>query len=295
MVWTFIYQKDNSLLILKYLFLSFFIGIFIVGFDPYVTNSIDHGTPLYPVFGSDFDILMLNNPSDFQNTNPFGNLFRSVFSHSMAGVTNFTYRIPFVINVEDLQAFQTPDVRLSGFGPLFSGAIVLCIFNLLQFLRSNGYCMLKNQFRSILSFIVVFLMISVLINPSSWWARFVPQLWLIPLFLSLSFFAVERKSRLLYYLNHLFILVLAVNVLLISSVYLYSQIEITEAMHEQFGHLPSINKGDIQIKFQETYSNRIRFNEKNIVYEELKELNASNSFKLPYSDTIIHIVNSTSA
>ena len=295
MVWTFINQKENSLIILKYLLLSFFIGIFIVGFNPYITNSIDHGTPLYPVFGSDFDLLMLNTPSDFQNANPFGNLFRSIFSRSTAGVSNSAYRIPFLFTIDDLQAFQTPDVRLSGFGPLFSGAIVLCIFNLLQFFRSNDHFMLKNHFRSVRPFIILFLMISVLINPSSWWARFVPQLWLIPLFLSLSFFAAERKFRLFYYLNHLLILVLVVNVLLISFVYLHSQIESTEAMHEQLGHLSSINKEDIQIKFQETYSNRIRFNENNIVYHEVKELNASNSFKLPYSDTIIHIVNSTSA
>lgn len=293
MVWISIYQKERSLLILKCLLFSFLFGILVIGYNPYITNSIDHGNPFYPVFGSDFDVLTSNTPANFQNVNSFTNLFISIFSHSMAGVTNSTYKMPFTITIDDLEAFQTPDVRLSGFGPLFSGAIVISIFNLFRYFKSNIRYALNNQSISLKLLIILLLLISVLVNPSSWWARFAPQLWLIPLFLSLFISTVERKPRWVSILNILLIYVLVINVLLISSVYFHSQINGTEAMNEQLDSLSSVENEKIKIKFSETYSNRIRLKEKGIIYEEVEELNSFKPLKLLYSDTQIYLVNST--
>jgi len=286
--WIFIYKKEKLVLISKCLFFSFLIGSLIVGYNPYVTNTVNQGNPFYPVVGSDIDILQSNTPSSFQNTNSFENLFSSIFSHPKIGIIDSEYKIPFIFSIEDLKAFRTPDVRISGFGPLFSGAIIICLFNLFGVLKAKKHPMLKDPDISIKSLIILLIFISVIINPSSWWARFVPQLWLIPIFSLLL--SLNLKTRLFNYSNIFLILILVINVLLISSVYVYYQVKLTENMNEELDYLSSLNNEEIKVHFHYFYSNRVRLNERDIKYEEVPQLNVSPSIELSWSDTQIYIV-----
>ena len=287
--WIFVYQKEKLVLISKCLFLSFLVGSLIVGYNPYVTNTIDHGNPLYPILGSNVDIITYNKPVSFLNMNPIENFFSSIFSYPTAGVNAAESKIPFVFSLEDFDAFRYPDVRISGFGPLFSGAIILSLFNLFGILVITKRCkILKNSDISIKLLIFVLIIISVLINPESWWARYVPQLWLIPIFSLL--FLPHTKNKLLNYSSCFLILILFINVIMISSVYLNYQILGTENLNKQFDDLSSLNDKEIKVDFNEFNSNRIRLIERGIKYDEVQQLNSSLSFELFNSNTQVYVL-----
>jgi hypothetical protein len=285
--WIFIYKKEKLFLISKCLLLSFVVGSLVVGFNPYVTNIIDHGNPLYPTLGSNIDIMTCNKPVSFQNINPIENLFSSIFSHPDAGVGVAQFKMPFTFYHDDFEAFRSADVRISGFGPMFSGAIVLALLNLFAILALKKRDVLKDPNISIKLLVFVLILISVFVNPESWWARYVPQLWLIPIF-SL-FFLFNIKTNLLNYISYILILILFINVIMISSVYLNYQISGTETLNEQLDYLSSLHDKEIKINFNEFISNKIRLTERGVKYEEVQQLNFPPSFKLFNSDTQIYI------
>jgi len=287
--WIFMYQKEKFVLISKCLFLSFLMGLLIVGYNPYVTNTLDHGNPLYPIIGSDIDIITANKPVSFQNENSLKNLFSSIFSHPSAWINAAEYKIPFVFSYEDLNEFCYSDVRVSGFGPLFSGAIILCLLNLLAILELKKiHHILKNPDTSIKFLTFVLILFSVLINPESWWARYVPQLWLIPIFSVLLL--PNLKNKLVNYSSYFLILTLLINVIMVSSVYVHYQILGTEDLKEQLDYLSSLNDKDIKVDFNDFHSNRIRLIERGIKYEEVQQLNLTPSFSLGGTLTQIYII-----
>jgi len=85
-----VYQKEKIKLISKYIGVAFFIGAIFVGYNPYVTNTLEHNNPFYliPFLGSvssvggATDLLSVQDvPANFHNQPSFVNLIRSVFSH----------------------------------------------------------------------------------------------------------------------------------------------------------------------------------------------------------------------
>ncbi len=110
---------------------TFIVATF-VGWHPYVTNTVSSGHPFYPMAGVgalDFKPFL---PQGFERMNRFEKLAASVFSTSsngiwipdeagkVHGVVEARLKLPFFISEEELSVFKAPDVRLGGFGPLFS-------------------------------------------------------------------------------------------------------------------------------------------------------------------------------
>lgn len=151
----------------KILFISSIISIFIgllLNTNPYLTNLINYGHPLYPLMGDDFtDIMTGNTPMLFGNGR-FIDFFNSIFS----------------INL------PTYDQRIGGYGPLM-GLILILSFAILiiSFKRIPKVC----------TYIALSALASCLIFDQSWWARYIPQLWLIP---SLALYVSLRYTKLKY-------------------------------------------------------------------------------------------------
>ncbi len=355
LLWIFIYQKEKFVPILTCLFIGFLAGSLFVGYDPYVTNITDHGNPFYPIIGSDIDVITTNQPVSFQNINRLENLFVSVFSHSRAQIGAYSdFQIPFVFSPGDLVAFCCPDVRIGGFGPLFSGAIILCLLSLVIISTAERQnIILKNPYVSVKFLVFVLILISVLINPESWWARYVPQLWLIPIFSLL--FSTNKKNKLLEYTSYFLIFTLIINILMVSSVYLGFQFIGTGVLNKQLDYLSSSNQPEdiysvndkktkidfniasetiylieqrmehkettasdytsflnkkvdyllssnrpnnlsslenktIKVDFNQFAANRIRLAERGIEYDEVHNLNLTQSFDLFESKTRVYII-----
>jgi hypothetical protein len=120
-----VYQKEKFKLVSKYQAVAFFIEAIFVGYNPYVTNTLEHHNPFYPVpflgsmssVGRATDLLSVQDtPANFHNQPLLLNLIRSVFSHQEVYTKPTEFKIPFTFFSSELDAFYRPDGRVSGFG-----------------------------------------------------------------------------------------------------------------------------------------------------------------------------------
>jgi len=309
--WFFIYHKEKMSMVIKFLLLSFIIGIVIIGYNPYITNTFNHGNPFYPVVGAGIDIIGPNKPVSFQNIYPFEELLRSIFSHpSLNASATPEYQIPFIFSCRDLEPFSGPDPITGGFGPVFSGAIILSLLNTFSIFRSKKriYKILKSPDASLELLTLLLILISVLINSESWWARYAPQLWLLPILLlllnikdkSLNYKegfkntqSTKSEGLLRFSISYFLILVLLVNISVISGQYAFSQYTGTKILDRQLNYLSSLDE-NVTVDFHRCNSNRFRLIERGIEYTEIQKLNCSPSLQLWRSGTRIYILNQTS-
>ena len=148
-------------------------GVCVLGADPYLTNTVRYGHPFYPALGENEDmprIMLENRPREFRDMSGAERFARSLFSapkNAVAGPS--VLRPPWIVTRDDIFQLAHYDLRIGGFGPLFGAAFVMSL-PLLFFVRGSP------AFWAAL----VFVGTSVAINPESWWARYVPQLWWFP-------------------------------------------------------------------------------------------------------------------
>lgn len=161
------------------------VGIFVIGFAPYANNILNFGHPFYPIMGPEDtrDIMLINTPERIETVGPFWAFWLSLFSETMQGfAADPALKTPFMVSSEELRAAGGPDTRIAGFGPFFSGA----------FLVSLGLATLAAWFHRdnfkvrICLFSAAAMLLFTLIFPENWWARYVPQLWLLPLAVALA-------------------------------------------------------------------------------------------------------------
>lgn len=261
--------------------ISILVGICFIGYSPYIINTIRHGHPFYPIFGpGSADIVTSDMPANFLEMNRFEKLFLSIFSKSENVFQPKVSRLkwPFTVSKDELNAFGFPDTRVGGWGPLFGGVIIISMVILLF-----GFGMDLRKAK-VAAGVSLFIMISIIVNWESWWARFSPQLWIIPMpFIILSKYI---QKGLLKHLGRILILALAINVILVSTSYIRWQYHFNGLLKQQ---LRSVGKEQDQIlvKFYDFRSNRVRFNELDIRYKEIKEFKCLKYTQLISSDTKI--------
>jgi len=187
----------------KYIKTVLVIGTLIIltGISPFYTNFRDYGHPFYPVCGKNRIIVINNPPVGFKNMSAMERLFRSTFSESVQSIDNTNIqeydnpvrlKIPFTINkksfgdIPNAYAFCFADMRIGGFGYLWSGILLLSLFYL-PFIRFRN----KKE-KNIFWLITPMVLVSAFTNPHCWWARLIPQFWLFPLFI--LFFGMLQEN-----------------------------------------------------------------------------------------------------
>ena len=123
--------------------------------------------------GRDFEVGQVN--MGFYRKNRFEKLALSLFAQSRNSLQEPpVLKVPFHVSAGEALAFTTWDTRFAGWGPLFSGALVISLVMMVFLWREK-----RDAFR-IGAVVITWLLVSVLIFPEPWWARFVPQVWFLP-------------------------------------------------------------------------------------------------------------------
>jgi hypothetical protein len=169
--------------------LTLVVGAVVLGYNPYVTNTIHRHQPFYPVLGSAAfpsltaqgkeGIIRWETPKNFLTHNRLVRLGYATFGRPgnapYGHVPNATLMVPFTATPADLFFYKYHETRVSGFGPFFSGAFILSfalgLWLLLQPTPARGAAFL----------VVAAITASLLISPHLWWARYGPQFWLLPI------------------------------------------------------------------------------------------------------------------
>jgi len=273
---------------------AFLLGLIIFGFSPYVTNTLSQGNPFYPALGTDrADYTAPQFPSNFTGRNSAFLLFFSIFAKcdNVRGPDKTAVlKVPFTVSRDELKAFTDTNPKQGGFGPLFSGAILLA-FTVFAAALINFYLLRGRLIRGddpldpekyeidrqtnigIGLFSSALVLLTCLINPASSLARFIPQMWLIPIFaFFLSYFS---KNQLLRIFGYFIIITLLLNNALVSVTYYKYNSQITRVYHQRLGKMAQESKENPnQFYFGHFRTSNVwRFNRLGITFEvvELKE------------------------
>jgi hypothetical protein len=180
------------------------LGVCLWGYNPYITNTLHRHQPFYPILGS------ANYPSLAQQGNDGNEKYETPknmvgrklpirFVYSVFGRPgNQPYREgknaslmwPFTARLHDLYTYTYQEPRVAALGPFFSGCLLLSIA-LGVWLLFN----LNSSSRWLLVLATATIAASLLISKDSWWPRYGPQLWLLPIIPMLFAFR-ESSSRL---------------------------------------------------------------------------------------------------
>lgn len=175
------------------------VAIVLLGWSPYMRNFLDFGHVFHPIMGAQAvdimsgEIPALNNtPEVLENLSAAERFLFSLFSETHAGYNTTPHlKIPFLMSAQELRAAGGVDVRLGGFGPFFSGVFVLAVACALALILRPRW---RNRTTLGLLLIAGALLFSVLVMPQNWWARYVPQFWLVPLCIAAAAISTEKRA-----------------------------------------------------------------------------------------------------
>ncbi|CAG7639204.1 hypothetical protein PAESOLCIP111_04020 [Paenibacillus solanacearum] len=241
------------------------IGVVLIGYNPYVTNTLRFGHPFYPVAGEEkIDVVKNFTPRNLEQMNPLEQIGASYFAVTTGNSTEkkpTKFKMPFTFSGNELTAFAEPDVAVSGFGPLFSGVLLLSLIVLVLAFRSRSGPALAA------TAVIALLIVSAVINPAAWWARYVPQLWAVPLicvWLALSL----QGYRMLRAAGWTLAAVIAVNSLLVTGVYADKQAGWSNELRAQLQQLQAMGQ-PVGADFGYSWSNRERLKSLGIAFEDM--------------------------
>jgi hypothetical protein len=267
---------------------SFLLGFILFGFSPYVTNTLSQGNPFYPALGTDrSDYTAPQFPSNFTGRNSVFLLFYSIFAKSdnVRGMDKMAFlKVPFTVSRDELEAFTDTNAKQGGFGPLFGGAILLASIVFAAALTDlyrlrgkltrgrdsagpDGFEISRQKNISIGLFCSALILLTCLINPASSLARFIPQMWLFPIFAFLL--AYFSKNQLIRIVGYAIIILLFLNNALVAFAYYRYNCEITSVYSQRLGEMAQKSKENpIQVCFGQFRTSSIwRFEQLGIIFE----------------------------
>ncbi len=246
------------------LIVPFLLGIFLFGYNPYVTNYVHRGHPFYPLMGSaeypSHDkqgrdpVELYETPMNMKGRNAFYRHFYGIFGrpYNLFDGSDVKFMWPFHIRWKDVEYFRYHDLRIGGFGPFFSGALIISLALLIiAFLRPGIP-------RGIISLSIITIIASLAISRHTWWARFAPQVWWLPIIAVIAGLAVRRR-RILWWTSAGLAAILLINATLVAGVHFKWEIIATRKTYEQLAFLK--DKGDVEVDFayfQEPFSERLK-------------------------------------
>jgi hypothetical protein len=248
--------------------ISAILAIVVAGYNPYVTNTIHKGHPFYPIAGKNkIDAIVHMIPPPLKNHNTIERFVASTFSQcdnvSEGSSAQLHYKIPFTFSTNEIKVLQSEGIRLGGFGVLWSGIFLISIIGAVIAIVSRHF-----ESRKYLMLILFAIVGSVALNPVSWWARFVPQLWLFPVavltVLLIQQHALWKRNA----IKSVFALMLA-NSMIIAAVYLYSAYSNTTKANKVFDELKS-RTAPVYVYTDIFSPNTLKLKYHNIPYIEVK-------------------------
>lgn len=195
----------------------------VFGYSPYVRNLTQNGNVFYPVLGSH----NLFHKDDYVPVNlaPHNRVMRfliSNFSRSerVRPPHSTTLKIPFLISTPwEGSPFLDTDVEAGGFGPLFGGMLLVGVIGLILLAAD------RSAWKPLSVAIIIggVILLSIFSHTETWWSRYVPQAWLLPILIAaVCLAAPQRLGR--RWIGWALIVLMSVNVLFVGFYFLRGQL-----------------------------------------------------------------------
>ena len=188
--------------------------------------------------------------------------------------TSYRIKIPFQVQSMEFSSFRhlNPDHRAGGFGPWMSGAFMIsCVVLLLMWIQ-------KSKSRSDLRFWLAVILATVLLFPEPWWARLVPQAWLIPL-LIVAYGCQPTNRRVTQRLAQILLLIVSVNAGMVLYEHARGQIAIQSAMNRTMLALQKLPQ-PVPVYFSNFHAAVFRFRDYGVEYVDTPASNCPRYLKM---------------
>jgi hypothetical protein len=231
-----------------------------------VTNYVNRGNPFYPWLGSAAwpslaqrgrdGIERSETPKNMLACNRVVRLAYGIFgrpgNQPYIGGRDASFMWPFDVRWNDFQIFYFQDLRISGFGPLFGGAFLIAACLLVAAMIRPGIP------REIPILLLGAIAASLLVSTCSWWARYGPQLWWLPIVAVVAGLAIPgwRAGR---WVSWFLATLLLVNAVLVTVAHFQWEVAATRKSIEELASLRQ--KGEVEVAmnyFSEPFGERLR-------------------------------------
>ena len=201
-------RKNSKYIINNTIFyiITVIITIGVLGSTSYLKNMVQHKNPFYPLYGEGHVDNMVNQeiPKSLAEKPNIVQFFISIFSKGENVSPSYSntneivepeLKIPFTTSKEEIKNYTIPDIRIGGFGPIYSGIFILtCISGIIMivhFIKNKQYNKLI-----IYSLIIGVSAILLIALDGSYWARYIPYVYLISIINLAFLFESEKKGYL---------------------------------------------------------------------------------------------------
>jgi len=244
------------------------LAIGVIGFNPYVQNVLDFGNPFYPVYGEgSTDFYTVNTPENLRDASQIKQLAYGLFGrpHNVPIDGRAFLMRPFNWDrSSNSLPYAAADTRIAGWGPWFSGALSVAV-------ALGGWLLWKERehWRTkvlLIGSLSAFLILSWMLHSEGWWARYTPQLWLVPVAVAIGL--GTRHDRVSVGLSGLLALILATNVYFVGEIYYQSRVANTGALVEVYDTFADSDQ--VMPVFIERFhaATRVQLGEAGITFEE---------------------------
>ena len=144
-------------------FVSVLAGLLLVGFNPYITNWITTGDPLYPLLSGKVDIMTNNTPDMLKGLDRV-----TAFLKAQLSTPDTEWGVVLLKISPRWLVWPSYDARILGFGSLFIPIILVSLLLLWQS-EAPKWAWIASAMS----------LIPILFFAQSWWARYVPMPWAI--------------------------------------------------------------------------------------------------------------------
>jgi hypothetical protein len=242
LAWCALKQRAQFMRLAAMAALAIALGTCVWGYNPYVTNTLYRKQPFYPVLGSAAfpslsqqgreGIERYETPKNLVGRNRLIRLGYAIFgrpgNQPYYKGPNATLMWPFTARLSDLYSYDYQETRVAGFGPFFSGCLILALGLGVWLGIRNG------SLRWPLVLTTLAIVASLLINAALWWPRYGPQLWLLPVVpLILAFKAKGRAA----FISWALLVVLLANASIVSVIRMQWERKNTVALRRQLREL----------------------------------------------------------
>jgi len=277
-IWMFINNpKAIRVKLFAYLSIIYCLGILILGYSSYTRNVLEKGNPFYPILGkNNVGNIVKDIPlsANFKDQNRFQNILDASFAYPVYArqPDSSKFRMPFTkVNYDNF--FRT-DAELSGFGARWSEILVISALLLCYLLIK-----LNPKKRLYLLLLLSTILLSVFINEQCFVARYVPQLWLLPMVLILFIF--NENGILNKVLSVSFSLFLLYNTSKIIETQVNYQAEVRKNINLEIDFLKSLHRTiEVKCKYKSVLA---RLNENNISYIVIDNDNTKEHHQFNYT------------
>ncbi len=179
------------------------IAVVVVGGSTYTKNLIDHGNPLYPLYGKGHvdNMVMMEIPKSLQKEDRLTIFLTSIFAKGENVSPSYSdegnepdLKLPLTFTQEELNNYSIPDIRMGGFGPLFSAIFILGVIGtvliIIEYIKKKDWNKLIPY-----SLTLILIIALILFLDGGYWARYIPYFYLVPVFVLIHYFGKEWNTH----------------------------------------------------------------------------------------------------